>query len=198
MSRSFCVLQWFFSFACNSALSWILNNIPRVFCKIYFLVQIYFRWIVFFSFFSSLDFAVVNGGYILHVETWLCSATNLWIETQWLEHAIRKKGNNIPISCRYYGYWKYEQEKKKDRIGIKPLSTNDEQPTQVREHKTNTRKIAVFISMSKKFARTIVCNKLKLNNAITSIYILCWFSLFYIVSSSQCWYCSFFVFTFLY
>lgn len=55
------------------------------------------------------------------------------------------------------------KNEKKNKIGIKPLSTDGEQPTQVREHKTNTRKIAVFISMSKKFARTILYNKLKLN-----------------------------------
>lgn len=35
----------------------------------------------------------------------------------------------------------------------------------------------------KKFARTILYNKLKLNNAITSIYILCWFSLFLVCSA---------------
>lgn len=48
--------------------------------------------------------------------------------------------------------------------------------------------------MPKQFARTIVYNKLKLNNAITSIYILCWFSLFLIIFMCRLlrsWYCSY-------
>lgn len=96
-------------FHLNLALSWILNNIPRALWlknkkrRISF-AQIYFRWIVLFLFDYSIPF-VVDSEYVLHIEIWLCSTTNLWIGTRCTKDARWKKCNNMPISWRCYGYF---------------------------------------------------------------------------------------------